>query len=56
MGEGAVREIYREGVEFPLLLAKQVFTNGDGICGILYLVTSDTTLPVVRPNSWTQRN
>ena len=26
------------------MLTKQVFTNGDGSTGILYLVTSDTTL------------
>ncbi len=36
--------VYLEGVAFPLLLLKQVFTNGDGSTGILYLVTSDTTL------------
>src|SRR5687768_6669895 len=41
---GAVREVRLEGVDFPLVLAKQVFTNGDGSIGILYLVTSDTTL------------
>jgi len=40
----AVREVYLEGVDFPLLLAKQIFVNGDGSTGILYLVTSDTTL------------
>jgi len=40
----AVREVYLEGMGFPLLLAKQVFVNGDGSTGILYLVTSDTTL------------
>lgn len=40
----AVREVYLEGVDFPLLLVKQVFVNGDGSTGILYLVTSDTTL------------
>ncbi len=39
-----VREIYLEGVDFPLLLAKQVFENEDGSHGVLYLVTSDTTL------------
>ncbi len=39
-----VREIYLEGVDFPLLLAKQVFVNEDGSHGVLYLVTSDTTL------------
>ncbi|MDQ3633144.1 MAG: transposase [Acidobacteriota bacterium] len=36
-------EIYLEGVEFPVLLIKQVFTNEDGSNGILYLITSDTT-------------
>ena len=41
---GVVREVWLDGVDFPLLLAKQVFTNGDGSLGILYLVTSDTTL------------
>lgn len=36
--------LYVEEVSFPLLLVKQVFTNEDGSTGILYLVTSDTTL------------
>lgn len=40
----SVREIYLEGVEFPLLLVKQVFTHEDGSTGVLYLVSSDTTL------------
>jgi hypothetical protein len=39
-----VQEIYLEGVDFPLLLIKQVFANGDGSTAVLYLVTSDTTL------------
>jgi IS4 transposase len=39
-----VRAIYLEGVEFPLLLVKQVFVNEDGSTGVLYLVTSDTSL------------
>ena len=39
-----VREVYLEGVDFPLGLVKQVFVNGDGSIGIRYLVTSDTTL------------
>jgi len=39
-----VREAYLEGVDFPLLLVKQVFVNDDGSIGIQYLVTSDTTL------------
>ena len=39
-----VQEIYLEGVDFPLLLAKQVFANEDGSSGVVYLVSSDTTL------------
>ena len=42
----ATREIYLEGVDFPLILVKQVFTNEDGSIGIRYLVSSDTTLSV----------
>ena len=41
--EHAAREVYLEGVDFPLLLAKQVCTNEDGSIGILSLVSSDTT-------------
>ena len=42
----APRIVYLEGVDFPLLLVKQVFTNEDGSLGILYLVSSDTTVSV----------
>ncbi len=35
-------EAYLEGVLFPVLLLKQVFTNEDGSQGILYLCASDT--------------
>jgi hypothetical protein len=42
--EPTSREVYLEGVAFPLVLIKQVFTNEDGSCGSLYLVSSDTTL------------
>jgi hypothetical protein len=38
------REIYLEGVAFPLVLVKQVCTNEDGSVGIRYLVSSATTL------------
>jgi hypothetical protein len=38
------KQVYLEGVPFPLLLVKQVFTNEDGSTGVWYLVTSDTTL------------
>lgn len=41
---GQAREVYLEQVPFPLLLVKQVFTNKDSSQGVLYLVTSDTTL------------
>lgn len=40
----ATREIYLEGVDFPLVLVKQIFTNEEGSSGIRYLVSSDTTL------------
>lgn len=39
-----VREVYLEGVEFPLLLVKHVFVNEDGSAGVVYLLTSDTSL------------
>jgi hypothetical protein len=44
LAEDTPLEIYLEGVDFPLLLTKQVFTNEDGSQGVLYLVTSDRTL------------
>jgi hypothetical protein len=49
--------IYVEGVDFPLLLVKQVFVNEDGSTGILYLVTGDTTLssddiPTIYQKRW----
>jgi hypothetical protein len=37
-------EIWLEGVDFPLSLIKQVFTNEDSSEGILYLISSDKTL------------
>ncbi len=42
--EGTVCTIWLEGLAFPLLFTRQVFTNEDGSIGILYLVTSDLTL------------
>ena len=39
----SVRTIYLEGVEFPLLLVRQVFTNEDGSTAVLYLVTAYDT-------------
>ena len=42
--EHQTREIYLEGLDFPCLLTKQVFTNEDGSNGVLYLISSDTTV------------
>lgn len=42
--EGATLHIYLEGVIFPLLLVRQVFTNEDDSTGVRYLVSSDLTL------------
>ena len=36
--------VYLEGVDFPVLLVKQIFVNEDNSTGILYLVASETTL------------
>lgn len=41
---GQCRLVYLKGVAFPVLVAKQVFTNQDGSTGVLFLVSSDTTL------------
>ena len=41
--ENQTLQVYIEGVEFPLLLTKQVFQNKDESEGILYLVTNDLT-------------
>jgi hypothetical protein len=38
------REAYLEGLDFAVLLVKQVFVNEDGSSGVQYLVTSDLTL------------
>ena len=46
--ENTVIEIWLEGVDFPLLLCKQVFTNKDNSQGILSLVTSDLNLTALQ--------
>ena len=40
----ATREISLEGVDFPRILVKQVFTNEEGSIGLRYRVSSETTL------------
>jgi hypothetical protein len=37
-------QVYLEGVKFPVILGRKIFTNGDGSQGILYLMTSDLEL------------
>ncbi len=34
-------QVWLEGLDFPVLLTKQVFTNKDGSEGVLYLITND---------------
>ncbi len=41
---GEVREVWIKGVSFPVILAKQVFTNMDDSTGVLYLVSDDRML------------
>jgi hypothetical protein len=48
-------EIWLEEVDFPLLLAKEVFTNEDSTTGTLYLVTSDLALTYDRMTKLYQR-
>ncbi len=41
---GEKRLVYLKGLDFPVVLVKQVFINKDDSTGILYLVSSDTSL------------
>lgn len=41
---GQAITVYLKGTDFPLLLSKQVYTNKDGSCGELHLVTNDLEL------------
>jgi DDE superfamily endonuclease len=42
--ENTVLPVYIKGLAFPVIVAKQVFTNKDGSIGILYLASSDLQL------------
>lgn len=53
--ENAAIECYLKGLDFPVLLAKQVFTNKDGSTGILYLAASDTSLDASKINAIYQK-
>lgn len=48
-------EIYLEGLEFPVKLIKQIFTNEDEKVGLLYLISSDTTLTFTEMTTIYQR-
>ncbi|MGE0085925.1 MAG: hypothetical protein AB7S75_16075 [Desulfococcaceae bacterium] len=39
-----VQHVYIKGIDFPCLLCKQIFKNRDESSGVLYLVSSDTSL------------
>lgn len=45
---GETRLVYLKGLDFPVLLAKQLFTNKDGSTGVLYLVSSDIKLSYLK--------
>lgn len=42
--EGRTKSVYFKQLEVPVLICKQVFKNGDGSTGTLYLASSDLTL------------
>jgi hypothetical protein len=42
------QEVWLKELDFPLLLLKQVFKNGDGADGVIYLVTNDLNLDAVQ--------
>lgn len=42
--EGRVMSVYFEQLDFPVVISKQVFKNGDASTGTLYLASSDLTL------------
>lgn len=44
VSEGCVRSVYIEQLDFPILITKQVFKNGDGSTGTLYLAGNDLNL------------
>ena len=41
---GNTYEVWLKGLDFPVQLIKQVFTNKDGSSGVLYVVTNDLNL------------
>lgn len=41
---GSTKKVYIKGLDFPVMLTKQIFTNKDGSTGELYLVGNDLEL------------
>lgn len=52
---GTTRLVYLKGIDFPVLLAKQLFTNKDGSSGVLYLVSTNTALTYTDITTFYQR-
>ena len=44
VSEECVRSVYVKQLDFPILIAKQVFKDGNGVTGTLYLACSDLSL------------
>ena len=44
VSEECARSVYIEQLDFPILITKQVFKNGDGSTGTLYLASNDMNL------------
>ena len=44
VSEKCVQPVYVEQLDFPILIAKQVFKDGDGVAATLYLACSDLSL------------
>lgn len=44
VSEGCVRSVYVKQLDFPVCITKQVFKNGDGSTGTLYLISNDLNL------------
>jgi len=53
--EGCVRSVYVEQLDFPILITKQVFKNGDGSTGTLYLSGNDLSLTAAQMATIYQR-
>jgi hypothetical protein len=53
--EGCARTVYVEQLDFPILIAKQVFKDENGVAGTLYLACSDLSLSYEQVSAIYQR-